>query len=1404
MITKRSYLVLISLLLPIGLVFFAQAHLAAEAARWDTPPPYASSPVKIVQQSDDGLSFVLETAVFQPTPDNHPQINGLDATLNTPGAPMLPYYSAFIALPPEAEMTIEVERETAVGYRAPANLAFAPPPEMAYSNDAQNEAFPATPTAEWLLEQANDPEFDREAWYPTAVYQLSEPIYYRDMRLVHLKLFPLRYHATHNQLEQTSQMRVSISYTGADFSQLQPLPGDNSAAYHNALRPNILNFEQGMSWRHLPQTLQDLPGPGLPIGVDTYKIHLDEDGIYEISGAELAAAGMDLSQVDPNTIQMMHRNQPVAYQFIGNPGDGFQPTDAIRFFGAAFTGSRLETQFISDNIYWLWAGGSPTYIAERANSAGQGQPILTTFRSRVTEEPELVYHGTWTNRWNEFPNEPDNWYWAEVRQQSNPIVTRNYNINLPHPTTTGNDPYYEVELLSIEPNNPPANLQYNVQATINSYPVQGSLAWQGLRNVNLTGTQPITTLLNGVNAVRLTFTSTLNARHYLNRITVEYDRHLMADANQLFFHKQQAPGEQQFLVNNFSENDPTQFLAWDISNTLQPEIVTLSGGDISGVGPYTITFTSGEGENGRYLATTLANIQSVKQLSQYIPHSLEPAYGADWVAITHNLFLTEAQRLATHRADPQFGGLTTHIVDIEDLINQYGYGLPLPEAIRHYLGYALTDWPIAPGYVVLVGGGTINPRNLNCFSTVSPCNTWNPNQPNFVLTDNQFIDRYQGSVPTDHTFVTLIGDDLVPDIAIGRLVANTIAEANNIVSKIIQYDQNHLTPTEIHRHYAFVADSTDSGGNFCLENSNAGNKLPPSLQQGHMCLVEPSIAEANRVRSEMASLINQDEGGINILNYRGHGSVQFWVRNFPLFNVNHLSSPSSYPGQVYITTTTNFWFNTHHPLIIISADCLDGYFAIPGMNALSRTFMAMPGVGTAAHWSSTGLGFTFEHTILVDALYKGAFDLGLPALGDAINHAKLVYYLSGQHVSELYSFTLQGDPAMQIYRPDLSLEKSSPQSQRPVYPGDEVTFRLTVQNNGIFASKIVLTDELPLGLEYETHSASAPLNATINGRSLTFTLTNPLAWGESAVVTVTAVAQSGLDGPITNQATVQSSGWDINPADNVASATITLRDTDLRLSKSSPQSEASLYPGDEAIFHLELLNSGISANSIILTDHLPIGLTYLDHSASVPVSLDISGSDLRFTLQEPLPAGQSAQLIVTTTVDGSAAGLLTNAAIARGEAGEEDSADATVLAYRYDMRLEKTTAHGEDPLHPDDPAIFHLLLSNDGILAATDLVLIDQLPTGLQYLGHNASVPVNFTANGLELHFALKEPLPPGQSASVILTTTVTGSAFGLLTNNVTVHSTEWGINPANNAASASIYTLPKTYWIYLPLATKP
>jgi len=247
----------------------------------------------------------------------------------------------------------------------------------------------------------------------------------------------------------------------------------------------------------------------------------------------------------------------------------------------------------------------------------------------------------------------------------------------------------------------------------------------------------------------------------------------------------------------------------------------------------------------------------------------------------------------------------------------------------------------------------------------------------------------------------LVGNDLLPDIYIGRMPANTLSEANAMVQKTINYENQRPDDLlEWQRNFLFVADDPDGGGNFCNENIHTSYNVPRGpYQQTHLCLPYPTAVDTEALRLEMGKQVN--DIGLSIMNFRGHGSATAWAG-------------SSGSPNILSEKDIDFWQNVGRPVVILSADCLDGYFIFTHTSALGETFLRLSNRGSVAHWSSSGLGFSSEHSVLHANYYEGLFKYRYKELGKAINHAKIKYYQAGQFPSELYSFVLLGDPALKI------------------------------------------------------------------------------------------------------------------------------------------------------------------------------------------------------------------------------------------------------------------------------------------------------------------------------------------------------------------------------------------------------
>ena len=953
---------------------------------------------EITHSDESAFHFHLRTRPFQIDRSGNIQVDGLNQIVLDPGAPAIPYFSTLIALPPQAQVSITISEsgqfQLQAGQVAPAareQLAAQPDPLDIFAAD------PATIMEPQALITPDTTIYALDAPFPNYHYELSEPRYIRDLRVVELKLFPLQYNPVRQTVNQVTDLFVQLSFSGAVFKDLHPAPGfvDNQS---QAYRDMILNFDQAGGWRSLPLAAAEQTTADLPIGVNTYKILVDQDGIYEISGAELAVQGMSLP-VDPATIAMMHDGQPVAYQFIDvNGGGQFDSGDKIRFYGWAFDGSRYEQMYVNDNVFWLWAGGSADPVPVVANEAGTGT-VVTNFKESVTRQDENDNFSAWAEIWE---NDPTVWHWDLLTAPAGQTTSKSYNLDLPDPDSgaAGNSVLVEFTT-KLDPFtvHPPT---YTAKTFLNGSSAFGEHSWLGRNNFNLVKEFPTADFKQPgdagypANQVQVNLSSNLSsgsATVQLTSITIAYTRLLKALGDQLIFSSNQV-GQLDFQVSGFNNGDPAAAVVWDISDPHQPVQIAIQSAQLTGSGSnHTVTIGRNLTGVGRFIATTTANSLSVKDIALYVPVSLTPPSGeAEWLAITHSSLRSAADTLAAHRA----ADFSTFVVDMEDITNQVGYGFNTPNTIRTFLSNAILNWSVGPHYVALFGDATRNPLQQDC----PLCTAWDKNAPTLIVTDFAFVDRWNGMVPSDFTMSLLFGDDLYADVSIGRFPANTPTEANIMVQKVILFENQRLGKLEAwQKHFLFVADNTDLAGNFCVENQQTGTRIPSlPFSQTHLCLPAATTQDTANLLQSMGEQVNNV--GATVLNYRGHGSTTAWAS-----------------GPVLLTAAnTAFWQNIGRPLFILSADCLDGYFISTHNSALGETFFRLDNRGSAAHWSSSGFGFSTEHTALHNGFYEGLFDHNLTRIGDAVDYSKVQYATSGRYYSELLSFILLGDPAMFLFK----------------------------------------------------------------------------------------------------------------------------------------------------------------------------------------------------------------------------------------------------------------------------------------------------------------------------------------------------------------------------------------------------
>jgi hypothetical protein len=318
-----------------------------------------------------------------------------------------------------------------------------------------------------------------------------------------------------------------------------------------------------------------------------------------------------------------------------------------------------------------------------------------------------------------------------------------------------------------------------------------------------------------------------------------------------------------------------------------------------------------------------------------------------------------------------------------------------PAAIKNYLYHAYTAWPApAPLYVLLVGDGSYDFKNYSGY-----------NPPTYIPPYLAHVDPWWGETAADNRYVTLAGNDFLPDMIIGRLPVNPPAEAAVIVDKIIRYETTP-TPGDWNARHLFVADNPDAAGNF-HDDSDLGYNSVSEPFVGQKFYYSPNDSSqpylyptAETLRSTLLDNFNQ---GAGLITFHGHSSWLQWAVE-GLFRYYWDSNPAN---NDLVTLR-----NQYRLPVVLEMTCFTASFHRPEYSTLDESLLRLAGGGAVAVWGSTGLGVSTGHQALQSGFGQAIYEQGEQNLGAAILAGKINLYATGFHQDLLDTFTLLGDPAL--------------------------------------------------------------------------------------------------------------------------------------------------------------------------------------------------------------------------------------------------------------------------------------------------------------------------------------------------------------------------------------------------------
>ena len=939
--------------------------------------------------------------------------------------------------------------------------------------------------------------YNRNQWYPQHIVSLDSPSQFRQQLIVRVEISPFQYNPVKRVLRIHHDLRVAILHPSGHGIPNIP-SGFNKEPDEAFYQSAILNYDKARSFRKL-RTRKVSKTNSLFNEGPLYKIAIRNEGIHRITGQTLANNGIDLTNIVSDKVKVYNNGgrqlsrafpDSISEQallenaiYVSDGGDGrFDENDFMLFYGRGVTGFEYDTprrefahyihQFESDNYYWLSLG-----------------TLSSSLGKRMIERPTLPRQtiGTDVNEFTEtlFVEEDLNVLFESDQTWFGFMFTNN---------GIGNEKRYQVQLTHPAPQST-LRMRFNVYAPR----VDGAFGAPHrfsaiLNNINIIDREGIFgndfnrqdpfgwipyrgNLINGVNELVLSYLGSGDAASlYLDYFEMNYQRQLRMPGPALIFSGQesQSSSPYRYRIDNVNASGFKLFDISDFSN------VVLLNSDNWLVNQSELTFIEpGDVVPHRYIATTATGYINVTTLQPAAASNLRsPGHAADMIIISHEDFLTEAQRLADLRA----GEMQVKVVDIQNVFDEFSGGLYDPVAIRDFLKYAYDSWQKQPLFVVLYGDGDYDPKNI--------LNKTDKNWIPSYHTDDLHPPESVTSRVTDSWFTYVAGNDRTMDMAIGRIPARSKADAEAYIDKLEQYENNPTFGVWRNKIVTVADDETVTGGiarsfedthiedteiliNFHTPDFFDVQKLYFTEFQA----VQSASISGIRKPTATETLLGLINDGALIINYAGHGNPDVW----------------GHERVLDLTTDFDRIQNGSRQAVWIAATCTFGKFDMPERQSFAEELLLAPERGAIAVLATTRDVFASANARLNQILYDKIFSNGQESerLGIAMMNARMQ---TNNHVND-EKFHLYGDPSMRLAIPQLDIILSSP---------DTITALSKMEVNGVLADNSFNGTALVEVFDSRrnvNYSYDYPLsNGTLRTNTIRYTLPgNSLFRGEAQV-----------------------------------------------------------------------------------------------------------------------------------------------------------------------------------------------------------------------------------------------------------------------------------------------------------------
>ncbi len=511
------------------------------------------------------------------------------------------------------------------------------------------------------------------------------------------------------------------------------------------------------------------PAPSPAQSALAVRLVVDADGIYEVTAADLRAAGFDLAAARGEELTLSAGGQPVAFALAG---EGAQRS--LRFYGQGLG----LAGYTSQNIYWLVrsapgaaATGKTSLLIATQTAAPSGGELATAITATIRAEEQRQF----------LPQAPltdDPWLWAALFAPAELKVPVTLPAALPEAAT--------LQVRVLGNSSAPANPDHHLTLAVNGIRVT-DVAWDGMTGHLIEAAVPAGALRRGENEMTLAAVGDTGAQAdsvLLDWIAITYSRELTVEGDALTFGGQAAGYSAQI-------GGPPAAL-WDVTDPARPVALrdyATDGGRVR--------FAS-DGAFRRFALVTATGLRRPVAISAATDGGRLRDWpgGADLIIVTTPA-LREA--LAPLVAAREAAGLRVAVLNVAEVYDSFNHGRADPAAIQALVRHARAHWtPPAPRFLLLAGDASYDPANYL-------------RGPEADLVPTRLVyTTHTGRTASDVWFA--LPDDrpeALPALAVGRFPAQNAEQLTVMVAKTLAYEKQGRPAW---RERAFLVADNDEPG----------------------------------------------------------------------------------------------------------------------------------------------------------------------------------------------------------------------------------------------------------------------------------------------------------------------------------------------------------------------------------------------------------------------------------------------------------------------------------------------------------------------------------------------------------------------------------------------------------------